>query len=168
MGYEGLYEVSDQGRVRSLQRTVMRSNGSPQKVRRKLLSPHLSQGYCQVRLTSTPGVSASQLVHKLMAAAFFGPSNGLDVRHLDGARSNNVLSNLCYGTRQENVADMRVHGTAPIGERSGHAKLTEAQVRFARVAFKRKHATLTLLAKAWGVSISALSQAVSGANWGHI
>jgi len=167
-GYEGLYEVSDHGRVRSLERVVMRSNGAPQKVRAKLLRQSILDGYPSVGLTLTRNGSRRRQVHRLMAEAFLGPAKGLDARHLDGCRHNNLLTNLSYGTRKENVEDARRHGTLALGERHGKAKLTTEQVVFARSAFKRKQISLTLLAKIWEVSVPTLSMAVSGRNWSHL
>jgi hypothetical protein len=53
-----------------------------------------------------------QNVHALVAAAFLGPRpEGMQVRHGDGSKDNNHLSNLCYGTASDNVRDSIAHGT---------------------------------------------------------
>jgi len=167
-GYEGLYEVSDQGRVRSLPRTVlMRKNGKEfqRKIKGVLRLPNKNNhGYPMVQLFADGG-SKWALIHSLVMTAFVGPSNGLDVRHLDGSRDNNALSNLCYGTRKENVADARKHGTIARGVKNGQSKLTEEQVRFARSMSRTKQVSQGQLAKIWGVSQSAVSLAASGVSW---
>jgi hypothetical protein len=171
IGYEGLYEVSDHGRVRSLPRIVLaRRNGGvfPRKVKGFLLAHSKnSYGYPMVMLCIN-GAKKWKPVHTLVMRAFVGPSNGLDVRHLDGSRENNVLTNLCYGTRAENVADSRAHGTIARGTKNGHARLTDAQVRFARSMKRTNHVSQKQLANIWGVDPSTVSYAVSGASWGWL
>jgi HNH endonuclease/NUMOD4 motif len=102
-GYEGLYEVSDDGRVCSYYFG-----------RVHLLSPGVkSNGYALVILCLRR-VQRSHTVHTLVTRAFIGPCpDGQEVRHLDGNRLNNRLANLAYGTRSENVLDSVRHGTHP-------------------------------------------------------
>ena len=92
-GYAGLYEVSDMGRVRSIDRYA---NGW--RKGRVLSQSTKTKGYLQVTLCKADGARSSCAVHRLVAAAFIGPCppNEL-VRHLDGVPSNNRLRNLAYG-----------------------------------------------------------------------
>lgn len=109
-GQDG-YEVSDQGRVRSLTRTILRSNGSPLTLRGKTLRPWPDgKGYSSVYL----GRGNAHRIHRLVLEAFLGPCReGLEARHRDGDRTNPALVNLAYGTRSENSHDKRAHGTDP-------------------------------------------------------
>jgi HNH endonuclease/NUMOD4 motif len=102
-GYEGFYDVSDLGRVRSLPRTTTRGG---------VLNPStVTAGYFRVSL-SRLGVITEMLVHQVVCLAFVGPRpDGLEVRHLDGNCQNNALGNLEYGTRSENAFDRVRHGT---------------------------------------------------------
>ena len=108
VGYEGRYEVSDLGRVRSLDR--IRSNG--RKWRGRVLRPvPMERGYLSVNLwlDNTPRM---HLTHRLVLAAFEGPApEGSEGRHLDGNPSNNALFNLAWGTHSENQYDQVSHGT---------------------------------------------------------
>lgn len=72
-------------------------------------------------------------VHRLVLTTFVGESDGQEARHLDGNKYNNALSNLCWGTRRENMADMIRHGTSPRGQRNGRVKLREEDVRAIRI-----------------------------------
>lgn len=103
-GYVGSYEVSDQGRVRSVDRWISNKRG-PYFIRGKLLSPSISNaGYLYLVLSSR-----MWLVHRLVMLAFRGPCpKGREVLHLDAAKSNNKLRNLRYGTRSENLRGARV------------------------------------------------------------
>lgn len=97
-GYEGIYEVSDFGRVKSILRTDRfgRTRGG------MFLSPGLGKnGYYTVALCKN-GKQKSRNVHKLVMEAFVGKSEKV-VNHIDGVRSNNNLSNLEYVTQRENV-----------------------------------------------------------------
>ena len=107
-GYEGTYEVSDLGRVRSLDR--ISSQG------RRLKGQVLKQGrnaagYMSVGL-HLAGDATTYLVHRLVLTAFEGPPpDEMETRHMDGNSSNNVASNLVWGTSQENIRDQLRHGT---------------------------------------------------------
>ena len=101
-GYEGRYQVSDDGRVLSLPRKGARG-------RMLRLTPFV-RGYRAVGL-SMYGTATTRLVHHLVLLAFVGPRPvGAVTRHLDGDPANNVLSNVAYGTQVENQADTIRHG----------------------------------------------------------
>lgn len=106
-GYEGYFEVSTLGRVRSLDRTVERKNGIVQKVSEKLLSTdkRTDKGYICVSLRKD-GKRRTVNVHDAMAAAFLGPRPEKHyVRHWDDDRDNNTLANLRYGLPGDNSRD---------------------------------------------------------------
>ena len=112
-GYEGIYEVSSHGRIRSLDRTVNYSNGQIRRQKGKILSTPLMQqtGYPFVKL-SNHGKNQVRTVHSLVAETFIGTRpEGTEVCHNDGNRTNNHLDNLRYGTPSENELDKLRHGT---------------------------------------------------------
>ena len=96
-GYEGLYEVSDQGRVKSLNYKRTRNE--------KILKPiKHTGGYLQVILHKE-GKVKNTLVHRLVAEAFIpNPNNLTTVNHKDEVKTNNVASNLEWMSREDNVA----------------------------------------------------------------
>lgn len=105
-GFEGKYDVSDQGRVRSW---VTRGVPKPH-----VLSDVPKNGYghpiCALYQEHTQRSLHS--VHALVLLAFVGPRpDGMLTRHLDGDPTNNHLSNLVYGTPSENAMDAVRHGT---------------------------------------------------------
>lgn len=110
--YEGLYEVSDQGRVKSIARLV-KQGGHDRRVHERIRKTYTrASGHLQTSL-SKAGVIRSWEVHVLVMLAFVGPRPaGMEVRHLNGNPADNRLSNLRYGTRAENVQDAIAHGTA--------------------------------------------------------
>lgn len=106
-GYEGSYEASDQGRVRSLDRTIIEKTGRAVNVRGRVLKP--TEGNKRYLLVTLSG--RTKRVHRLVLAAFEGENPDMQVRHLDGDPQNNRLVNLAYGTNAENMLDSIRHGT---------------------------------------------------------
>lgn len=105
VGYEGCYEVSDDGRVVSL-------HGKTRPAGHLMaLTPMKSGGYPSVGLC-VGGVRKQHKVHHLVADAFIGRRpEGLIVRHLNGDPTDNRVENLRYGTLSENTRDSLAHGT---------------------------------------------------------
>lgn len=136
LDYEGLYQVSNLGRVKSLGRIVPRAGRlGAYRVRERILAagPN-SDGYPMVQLSKLGSVRPAK-VHILVMRAFEGPCpEGHEVLHRDGDRSNPAFVNLRYGTRKENMADAVAHGTV-VGPNNGNAKLSLDQVREIRAAF---------------------------------
>ncbi len=129
VGYEGLYEVSDWGRVKSLERLVRHSRGGRQILRSRVLkSLRHRNRRLEVALCRGGGVRRI-LVHRLVLEAFVGPCpEEMEACHGDGDPSNNRLENLRWDTRKANCADRLRHGTLARGERNGLAKLARGQV----------------------------------------
>ena len=100
-GYEDIYEISNLGRVKSLDRQIRCGKGY---YRRKgiVLKQCVAKktGYCVVNL-----LNKTHYVHRIVAMNFINKDNieKLDVNHLDGDKCNNALSNLKWCTRQENI-----------------------------------------------------------------
>jgi len=129
-GYEGLYEVSDQGRVRSVQRVVQRSNGVTQTIRERVLRPQRNRKHLNVTLHGQNGITQTPLVHRLVLEAFVGPCPpGQEACHWDDVGDNNKLSNLRWGTPAENQRDKVRNGLNHNANKthcpSGHAYTPE-------------------------------------------
>jgi hypothetical protein len=136
VGYEGLYEVSDLGRVKSMERRV-RSPSGTRRVRERILRTKADTrgGYLHVPL-SHDWIKKNWPVHKLVLTAFVGPCPlGKEARHFpDNNPTNNKLENLSWSTTDQNGKDKITHGTSPRGEKNVRHKLTEEQVRFIRAS----------------------------------
>lgn len=106
-GWEGRYEVSDAGEVRS----HINTRGSLLKIPQVKRRTKNTAGYACVSL-STNSLSRMYNCHALVMEAFVGPRpEGQEIRHLDGNRLNSALSNLAYGFPYENQEDRKDHGT---------------------------------------------------------
>ena len=101
-GYEGLYQVSNMGKVRSLDRTIVYKNGQRHFYRGKILKPGKgANGYIYVKLGKNGRDTG---VHRLVAEAFIpNPDSKPDVNHINGVKSDNRTSNLEWCTRAENM-----------------------------------------------------------------
>ena len=156
-GFEGLYEVSDRGRVRSIaggRRLGTIRNTSP------------SRGYPRVTLYRNG--QHTRTVHRLVAEAFLGPCpEGMEAAHLNGIRTDNRAENIIWTTRTENHGHKALHGTAQRGERNPHAKLTEAAVRAIR-ARRALGETLGNIAESYGISARAVSDIANRRRWAHV
>lgn len=101
IGHEGHYQVSNLGRVKSLQRTLMQSNNHPITINEKILKPSLNgMDYWTVCL----GYRNRQRVHRLIAKAFIpNPENKPFINHKNGVRKDNRIENLEWCTHSENM-----------------------------------------------------------------
>lgn len=171
LGYEGLYQVSSLGNVRSLGRTVSHFpadavrtvRGGPVSVRADRL------GYIIADLWKNNKPKRFK-VHQLVSGAFNGVRpKGLEVNHIDGNKANNTPENLEYVTRSENAIHAIRTGlrVVPNGERNGSARLTAEKVLEIRrlgASGQSKRA----IARLFGVSESNVSQIIFRQIWKHI
>lgn len=120
-GYEGIYQVSDLGRVKRIKGCEGTRPG-------KIVNPWIAgTGYCVVGLSNKSKVKTCT-VHRLVYKAFVKDPEGLDVCHNNGIRTDNALINLRADTRKGNMSDIYKHDTHIRGERCGTNKYTEAFV----------------------------------------
>lgn len=123
-GYENLYQVSNQGRVRRL-------GGTPQCRKTRVLKPgKANSGYLRVALCKK-GRSSTGMIHQLVMLSFIGEQGDRHVNHLNGDKTDNRLKNLEYCTPKENSQHASSIGLLPIrrGEKNGRAKLRDKDVR---------------------------------------
>ena len=111
-GYEGIYEVSSHGRVRSLDRTATCSDGRVRRLKGKVRRTPLNQDGYQVVNLCIHGKCQTRYVHSLVAESFIGARpEDMEVCHSDGNKTNNHVANLRFGTSSDNELDKVRHGT---------------------------------------------------------
>jgi hypothetical protein len=165
-GYVGLYQASDQGRIRIHPETPRKKGLSfPGRV----LQSKKQYGYSVVNLIDHDGVRHGHSINRLVAFAFHGepPTPKHQAAHLDGDRQNNVPSNLCWATSKENHGHRAAHGTDPRGERSNSAKLTAPQVVMIRQAIASGR-TQVAVAREFGVSNVQVRNIALRRSWSHV
>lgn len=152
-GFEGLYEVSDHGQVRTVKTGHM-----------KVPTPHPKDGRLNVLLWKGNKCKLMK-VHRLVLFAFVGaPPEKHECCHNDGNPKNNHLSNLRWDTAAANQADRVKHGTSNRGERCAAAKLTTEQV----IAIRADSRLQRIIAAEYGVRESAISRIKAGKRWAHV
>lgn len=108
-GYEGRYQASTEGRIRSVDhrvRLVAHGKETTRLVKGRVLRPGRSCKSGHVSVVLGHGAAGSP-VHKLIARTFLGPvPDGCEVCHNDGDPRNNTVENLRYDTRSENIKDV--------------------------------------------------------------
>ena len=168
-GYEGLYEASSHGRIRSLPRIAKGPRGH-HRLKGKVLSTPPLREYPVVQL-SKAGRATSFRVHVLVAVAFLGDHRrDKVVNHIDGDKSNNHLSNLEWVTYSDNTTFSVLEKTLdrpelpPRAPRTG--RLTAEEVRaIRRLAGRYRHKTL---AAHFGVHYNTITGIVHGRTYRHL
>jgi hypothetical protein len=162
-GYEGHYQVSNLGKVKSLPKRTRKSE--------KILKPSLANtGYHRVNLVDAEGDKKLWMIQYLVLLAFVGPRpKNYECCHGDGVKTNNYLSNLRWDTSVGNKRDNMLHGVDNRGERCGSAKLTREQVLEIRTRLKDKEKEHAVkLAEEYGVSIATIRDVHSRRTWGWL
>lgn len=164
-GYEGIYQVSDLGNVRALDRLGKDGRRLPAKA----LTPcDDGKGYRAICIPYN-GKYKSFFVHALVMAAFVGPRpEGCHVCHNNGIPSDNRLCNLRYDTPQANERDKDLHGTRPDlrGEKSGTSKITEDDAR--QILALNGTMSQYEIARQFGISRSQVAKILYGQRWPHL
>lgn len=170
VGYEGVYQVSNRGRVK---RMKAGDNTWPGRILKSWIG---DRGYLRVNLCQ--GGRASRLyVHRLVAIAFLGPPPSPDheVNHKNGNKADPRPENLEWVTHSENqqhaydILGVKASTTSKLrGEANGNAKLTDRKViKIRRLYATGKH-TQRALAEMFGVARSLIGRIILGESWKHI
>ena len=168
-GYEGLYQISDLGRLKALPARIWFGNRWYQKSVRILKCSTCNKfGHLFSKLIKN-GERKSFLIHRLVLENFVGPCpEGLETRHHNGDAQDNRLENLCWGTPLENACDRKVHGTNNEGERNGRAKLTNESVAQMKKEYAAGQFSQARLARRYDIHPSVVSTIVHGKRWSSV
>lgn len=168
-GYEGVYQVSNMERVKSLERSVPNTApaGGVKTLRERILKASSNEYYPLVCLYRD-GVSVSKRVHLLMCKAFKPkPKEKTHAIFIDGDKSNISLSNLRWGTKKEaarHAVDVLSAYPDKFGEKNPMAKLTKKDV----MKIRKSTATTTALAKKFNIGWGAIYDIKKRRSWKHI
>lgn len=173
VGYEGLYEVSNLGRVKSFPQTLWISPsrkhpvGCWRPLAGRIMKPAGSglQKRPMVGLHKNKTVKLKKVYH-LVLEAFVGPMpEGMMACHNDGDVNNSALTNLRWDTRVANMADMKLHGTHVRGSKASFSKHTEEQIIEIRKRYASGGVSQRQLGKEYGMSQSDVSGVVRRTKW---
>lgn len=170
-GYEGYYEVSSLGRVRSLDRVIF---DTVRKRHRSMKGLTLKQvtnvkGYRLVNLSKS-NQQKGALVSRLVAKAFHPESyfDGAEVCHNNGVPDDNTVANLRWDTAKGNSRDRVPHGTHIRGERNPGAKLDAEAVTAIRRLFATSSLSKPELVKKFNVVTATIDDILAARSWAHL
>lgn len=177
-GFEGEYQVSNLGRIRSLPRVRPHRCGGSRVVAGQILKPwnvknkqydgEDGKGYYLAVTLAFHQKDTKKLVHRLVAGAFIpNPLNKPYVNHKNGIRNDNVVSNLEWSTEKENAVHASVNNLISKGSRRYCARLTKSRIPFIRRRIAVGH-SLVKIAEDEGVSETAIRMIKSGRTWRHV
>jgi hypothetical protein len=168
VGYESCYEVSNLGRIKSLDRKVKSKNNSISNIKGKFVIYHKRGEYLSYDLSKN-GIKKTISIHRLVAQAFIpNPENKPQVNHKDANKLNNNLSNLEWVTRKENSEHASLNNLMPIGEKNYHNKIKEKDVLFIRKSLKLKTLTPRKLADMFYVNINHIYNIRDIKSWKYL
>lgn len=170
VGYEGFYQVSDLGRVRSLSRKMKSRHNCLRNFEGRVISLELAKnGYLRCVL-GVNRISSKLSVHRLVAEAFISSRpDGKFINHKNGIKTDNRPENLEWVTRSENSIHAIKTGLQKVlsGESGPSSILTEDQVIEIK-SLIRKGARPVDLSKMFNVSGGAIHGIKRGLNWKHV
>ena len=171
--YVGFYQISNLGRVKSLDRYVSCSDGKTRHIEEKILiqTPD-KDGYKRVSLTGEDKRRKPIIVHRVLAQHFIpNPLNKPQVNHEDGVKSNNSLSNLSWCTLSENRQHAYNTGLQNSDSRKG-AKCNFSTLDDTKVLEIKKllkdGLTQTKIAELYNITASTISYIHRGLTWKHL
>jgi hypothetical protein len=168
IGYEGLYQVSDLGRVKSLRKKVKSKQNSFCYKRERILKQYFYKGYLRACLTHACKKETLS-IHRLVAIAFIpNPENKNSVNHKNTTKNDNFISNLEWNTQKENVNHAYENNLVPLmqGERHGASKLTEKDVL--EIRSLKGIVSGVELSKRYDISTSVICAILKRRIWKHI
>lgn len=172
-GFEGLYEVSSLGRVRSCDTIQHRSNGRVEcdfRIKGKILKNRYTgrdaaegRGYATVLLSGK-----NYKVHRLVAEAFIENAHEYEqVNHIDGNKKNNCVENLEWCAGSQNIQHSLKYGLRKTGESVENHKLTIGQVEEIRIRYVKGSPVngAKPLAREFGVAAITITNIVRNKKW---
>ncbi len=170
-GYEGKYQVSSLGRIKSLERYIDRGIKGFAKQKEIILKLRLKKGYLEVGLRSKGDKNQKfLLVHRIVATAFIlNPENKKTVNHKNLIKTDNRLINLEWNTQKEQISHAIESGAfKQKGDFNSKSKLTSKDVLEIRYLYKTKSKPPKELSEKYKVSKSTIHRIVTNKIWKHI
>ena len=159
-GFEGKYQISSRGRVKSVDRILPHANHGTWHIKERILKPHLNgpgnSKYWCVHLHSGKGKMTCLRIHRMVAEAFIpNPDNLPQVNHIDGNKNNNAVSNLEWVTELQNTSHAWENGLC--------INIVKAkQVPVINLDTGERFASIADAERNFGKSVGAISHVLNG------
>jgi hypothetical protein len=166
INYEGLYQVSNLGRVKSVSRYIKHWRGGFLKSKEIIKKPFKSKsGYLIIELSKNSSKDKF-LIHRLVAEAFIpNTDNKPQVNHINGIKTDNRVENLEWNTRSENIKHADSKGLRNLkGVNNANAKLSEKEV----IEIRQSENSIDALAVKYNVGTTCIKKILNKKTWRHI
>lgn len=173
IGFEGLYQVSNLGCVKSFGRTIygLKQNGGSRKIAPRILKPVLfknGKGYLFVNLVDIKGKRTTAFIHRIVAENFLSKNGMNEVNHINCNSRDNSVENLEWCTHKQNMEHAAKNklmvSTVGPGEKSHANKLTETMVKEIKIRILSGE-PLIKICKDYPVTVSAIKNIKNGNTW---
>lgn len=154
VGYEGFYEISNKGRLKTVKKTVRTKSNGRHPRKERILNPTINQkGYYHTSLHREASVKWFT-IHRLVAQAFIpNPENKPQVNHIDSTPLNNNVENLEWCTHGENMKHGFLYGRkTQKGEKNNQAKITREIAEKVRELYAEGNLTQWQVGEVFGLA----------------
>lgn len=177
-GYEGYYQISNLGRVKSLARTIdikLKGKDTRIGIKERILKPQViqSSGYPYVGLHKECKLK-NTLIHRLLMEAYCpNPNNKPYVNHINGIKTDNRLENLEWCTKSENAIHAIKQGLTPIpptyyGSKNPRSKLKESEVGLIKKILQSNVCSLLYISQMFHVHKDTIRYIQKERGWKHV
>lgn len=178
--FEGTYQISNYGRVRSLDREIVQSNPQKTGLSKRLLKGQMLKtkttkfGYEEIHLYNRSTQTKHYVrIHQLVAKAFIpNTENKRYVNHIDADKKNNHVNNLEWCTAQENITHAHANNliTFRLGEKHQNTHLTKTDINYIRQnhKYRDKEFSAEALGRKFDVCTQTILNIVNRKIWKHI
>jgi hypothetical protein len=154
LGYEGSYQISNLGNIKSIKFNKDR-----------MLKKHISNNGYEIITLHNKGKLKTHTIHRLLALAFIpNPQNKPQINHIDGVKTNNVITNLEWATVSENTKHAFDNNLCKNGENHYFAKLDNNSV----IEIFKSKLNIKQLSEIYKVSVITIYKIKQKANWAHL
>lgn len=171
-GYEGRYQASSLGRIRSVDRIVKQKTANGRICDRFLRGTILKPTKFNYQFVHLGRCTGRKKVHHLVLLTFIGPKPFQKAcgAHLNGIRHDNRASNLTWCSNKENHSHKLAHGTLIFGEQHHAAKLTDKKINIIRKEYRQgvRGFGFTSLSQKYKMSYTSLRDVIIRKTWKHI
>ncbi len=167
--YEGLYQVSNLGRVKSVERIKTIPPNKTYTQKSFIMKPYYHYNGYPIITLSKNGIRFKDVVHRIVAKHFIeNPENYKYVCHKDDNPLNNKADNLYWGTQQDNMNDKVSKNRQQKGENVKFSKLNNEKIKEIRNMYEKGKITHKEIGRIYDISTSCITEIINLKSWKHV